>query len=160
MVSVSLACVLERNVIPSIALMKTHLYRRFGFCGLSSCPLHLELQVKCMLCDRIFDHPVGVFGRRSAYTLSGVSFSSLVPDFGMSEFLTVTFILPGSLITNVYSSSLSTVDPSASMLGGLFCTDCLPVSFWQGKVELIHLSSMVLCPQLQFWQDVTHPVDR
>ena len=57
--------------------------------------------------------PVGCFGRRLAYTCSSVSRSAFVPNFARSEFLIVTSLLPGSLITEVCSFVLITDDPGA-----------------------------------------------
>ena len=57
---------------------------------------------------------VGSFGRLFAYICKSVFRSAFVPNFARSEFLIVTSLLPGSLITEVFSVVLMTDDPGAS----------------------------------------------
>ena len=57
--------------------------------------------------------PVGNFGRRLAYTGNSVPRSAFVPNFAKFEFLIVTSLFPGSLMTEVCSFVLITEDPGA-----------------------------------------------
>ena len=57
--------------------------------------------------------PVGSFGRLFAYTCRSVFRSAFVPNFARSEFLIVTSLLPGSLMTEMFSFVLITDDPGA-----------------------------------------------
>ena len=57
---------------------------------------------------------MGIFGRLFAYICKSVSRSAFVPNFARSKFRIVTSLLPGSLITDVFSVVLITYDPGAS----------------------------------------------